>query len=229
VNALTANARFRGLGPSALAARLSAEDIPEVLAATGMERLEQFINAEVAMGEARLETLRQVCQQAVKIVAKLCARVREPNPPASRKAKAIQIEHELADSKEQALRQIGGVLWSMDAEPRGGQKCGEELFLKDLTLSNSFRLLFRSGDWRRDLHGQIEVCLRGSIQSQIEDAVHLLDTDLRQVWTNFEEALCKSFPNGPVPLRLPEFQPQQACPPGTHRANAARLCASSAT
>jgi hypothetical protein len=48
----------------ALAATLSGENVSEVRAATGMERLEQFINAEVAMSEARLEALRQVCQQA---------------------------------------------------------------------------------------------------------------------------------------------------------------------
>jgi GTPase SAR1 family protein len=194
----------------ALAATLSGENVSEVLAATGMERLEQFINAEVAMSEARLETLRQVCQQAVKILAKLCPRVAPPTTPARRKAKAIQIEHELADSKEQALRQIGGVLWSMAQSHEEAQKRGEELFLERLTLPNAVRLLFRSGDWRRDLHGQIEECLRYAIQTQIEDAVQLLDTDLRQVWTDFEEALCQSFPDGPVPLRLPEFQPQQA-------------------
>lgn len=195
----------------ALAARLRGEEIPEVLAASGMDQLERFINAEVAMGEARLETLRRVCQQAVEILAKLCPRVQEPTILARRKAKAIQkIDHELADSKEQALRQIGGVLWSMAQSHEEAQKHGEELFLKRLTLSNSFRLLFRSGDWRRDLHGQIEESLHGAIQSQIEEAVQLLDTDLRLVWTHFEEALCKAIPNGPVPLRLPEFQPQQA-------------------
>src|SRR4030095_6585756 len=171
----------------ALAARLRGEEIPEVLAASGMEQLEQFINAEVAMGEARLEILRRVCQQALEILAKLCPRVQEPTILARRKAKAIQkIDHELADSKEQALRQIGGVLWSMTQSYEKAQKRGEELFLERLTLANSFRLLFRRGDWRRDLHGKIEERLRGAIQAQIENAVQLLDTDLRLGLTPFE-------------------------------------------
>jgi predicted GTPase len=195
----------------ALEARLNGENISDQSAATGMDRLEQFINVEVVSSQARLDNLRRVCQQALQVLSGFESHARKSTTAIEREKNAIrEIEHELADSKEQALRQIGGVLWSMAQSYDKAQKRSEELFLERLTLLNSFRLLFRSGKWQRELHGKIEERLRGGIQLQSENAVQTLDADLRHVWTQLEQSLRRAFQNSLLPVQLPEFQSLQS-------------------
>ena len=192
----------------ALAAKLSGEAVPE---ATGMDRLETFINAEVATGEARMSKLRSVCQTGQVVLGDLGGRARGAMETVARDTERItHIVHELEDRKEQSLRQIGGVLWSLTQSYEKAQKRGEELLAEKLTLFNSVKLMFNKGEWRHDFEQQIELRLRGSIQAQIENSLELLESDLRGVWRQLREALHEAFAERRDVAMFPEFVQQRA-------------------
>ena len=194
----------------ALAAKLSGENVAETLAATGMTKLEDFINAEVATGESRLNKLRSVCQTAQVVLGDLGSRSREVMETVERdSARIVHIGHELDDRKEQSLRQIGGVLWSLAQSYEKAQKRGEELLSEKLTLFNAVKLIFNKGEWRHEFEQQIETRLRGSIQSQIENSLELLESDLNSVWTQLRELLQTAFAERRDIATFPDFVRQR--------------------
>jgi tRNA U34 5-carboxymethylaminomethyl modifying GTPase MnmE/TrmE len=194
----------------ALAAKLSGENVGETLAATGLDKLEAFINAEVAAGESRIGKLRSVCQTAQVMLGDMGARAREAMNTVVRDTECLtRISHELDDRKEQSLRQIGGVLWSLAQSYEKAQKRGEELLAEKLTLVNSVKLIFNKGDWRHDFQEQIESKLRGAIQSQIANSIELLEADLRSVWKHLRESLHDAFASQRSVQSFPDFMQQR--------------------
>ncbi len=194
----------------ALAAKLSGVAVSETLEATGMAKLEQFINAEVATGESRLNKLRSVCQTSQVVLGDLGNRSREVMETVERdSARIVHIGHELDERKEQSLRQIGGVLWSLTQSYEKAQKRGEELLAEKLTLINSVKLMFNKGDWRHDFENQIEARLRGSIQTQIENSLELLESDLKSVWAQLRESLQTAFAERRNIATFPDFVRQR--------------------
>lgn len=166
----------------------------EALAATGFDKLEDYINEEVAHGEARMTKLRSVCQTAQIILKDLGGKVREAMEIVERDTTRLaELDHSMVARKEQSVRQLGGVIWTLSQSYDRSAKRGEELLMEKLTLANTFKLIVGKGDWRYDFQKRMEDQLRESLQRQIGNSLELLEGDLRAVWQQLHDALRRNF------------------------------------
>ncbi len=170
------------------------EEVKATLAETGFTKLESYINEEVAHGEARQGKLRSVCQTAQVMLRDLGGKVREAMEVVERDTERLaQLDHELVARKEQSVRQLGGVVWTLSQSYDRAQKRGEELLLEKLTLGNTFKLIVGKGDWRYDFQKRMEDQLRDILQRQIGNSLELMESDLRAVWQQLHETLRRNF------------------------------------
>lgn len=182
-----------------------------LLEESGFTRLEQYINRDIAGSESRLNKLRSVCSTAHVVLRELGQKVRAAMQLVDRDTERLTGLHlTLEGRKEQSLRQVGGVLWSLKQSYEKSQKRGEELLLEKLTLGQTVKLILNRGDWRHDFQQNIEGNLRESIQRQIENSLELLESDLRSVWQQLHDTLQKNFTDENRGIvSLPDFLQQR--------------------
>lgn len=193
----------------AFLAKTSGNDPAPVLAESGFDKLEQHINDEVAQGEARLTKLRSVCSTAQVILRELGAKVREAMETVDRDTHRLaELDASMAARKEQSVRQLAGVVWSLSQSYDRAQRRGEELLMEKLTLPNTVKLILNKGDWRYDFQQKLEVQLRDVLQRQIGNSLELLEGDLRGVWQQLQDRLHREFSENqqqPTTGSLPDF------------------------
>ena len=154
----------------------------------------RYINDEVAHGEARMTKLRSVCQTAQVILRDLGGKVREAMAMVERDtARLAELDHSIVARKEQSVRQLSGVIWTLSQSYDRAQRRGEELLLEKLTLGNTFKLILGKGDWRYDFQKRMEDQLRDTLQRQIGNSLELLEADLRTVWQQLHDTLRRNF------------------------------------
>jgi hypothetical protein len=170
----------------ALEARLSGD--AALAAQSGFDRLETYINDEVATGEVRLGKLRSVCSTTRVVLRDLGEKTNAAMGVVERDAERIgQVQGVLESRKEQSLRQMGGVLYTLSQSYEKAQRRGEELLAQRLTLFQTARLILNKGQWRHGFQQELESQLRDSIQRQIENALELVEADLRSLWQQLHE------------------------------------------
>jgi len=198
----------------ALIAKTSSSDpaaISVALAETGFDKLERYINEEITSGEARVGKLRSVCQTAQVILRELGAKVREAMDIVERDTQRLaELDNSLIARKDQSVRQLGGVVWTLSQSYDRAAKRGEELLLERLTLPNTIKLILNKGDWRYDFQQKLEVQLRETLQRQIGNSLELLEGDLRSVWQQLHDTLHRNFSdNARSAATLPDFLKQR--------------------
>jgi hypothetical protein len=62
-----------------------------------------------------------------------------------------------------------------------------------LTFWTTLNMIWRRDYWQRDLQGEMEAKLRQVVQAQIENAVQLLETDLRGIWPQLQDMIETHF------------------------------------
>ena len=173
---------------------LDATATAAALAQSGFDKLEHYINDEVASGEARLGKLRSVAQTAQVLLRDLGAKVREAMDVVEADTRRLaELDHSLIARKEQSVRQLGGVVWTLSQSYDKAQKRGEEMLEQKLSLTNTFKLIIGKGDWRYDFQKKLEDQLRETLQRQIGHSLELLEGDLRGVWQQLQETLQRGF------------------------------------
>ncbi|MDQ3624085.1 MAG: hypothetical protein M3463_16635, partial [Verrucomicrobiota bacterium] len=120
-----------------------------------------------------------------------------------------QLDHELEARKEQSLRQVGGLLWTLTQSYDRAQRRGEELLIEKLTLPNTVKLIFNKGDWRHEFQQKADDDLRDTIHKQIANSLELLESDLRGVWQQLHESLRKQFDEQRTSTSFPDFVQQR--------------------
>jgi len=170
------------------------EEVQRAVAESGLDRLEQYVNDAVISDESRAGKIRSVCQTSQIILRDLGAKVREAMDVVERDtARLAEIDHSMVARKEQSVRQLDGVVWTLTQSYERAQRRGEELLLEKLTLPNTFKLVMGKGDWRYDFQKQLEDQLRETLQRQIGNSLELLEGDLRAVWQQLHDALRRHF------------------------------------
>lgn len=192
-------AKTSGQGPEAVQA---------ALAESGFDKLEGYINDEVTSGEAGLGKLRSVAQTSQVLLKDLGGKVREAMEQVETDARRLsEMDHSLVARKEQSIRQLGGVVWTLSQSYDRAQKRGEEMLEEKLTLASTFKLIIGKGDWRYDFQKKLEDQLRETLQRQIGNSLELLEGDLRAVWQQLTDALHRHFSDAqkPTGAMLPDF------------------------
>src|SRR5207302_2046149 len=147
------------------------------------DRLETYINTAVARGEAPLAKMRSVCQTGQVVLSDLAEKARGAFATIQKDNERVhQLGVALEDRKEQSLRQVGGVLWSLAQSYERAQKRTEELLLEKLSWGQTVSLIFHKQQWQSEFQQSIDSQLHDSLKRQIENSIELLEGDLKAVW-----------------------------------------------
>jgi small GTP-binding protein len=178
-----------------------------LLAQSHFGELESYISQTIAGGESRGGKLRSVCQSAQVIVRELAEKAKGAFATIQKDNDRIQkMGGVLEERKEQSLRQVGGVLWSLAQNFERTQKKSEELLAERLSWGRTLQLMFRKQKWHTEFQESIDQQLRDTLKRQIANSIELLETDLKAVWQQLHEGIQKTFATEvPAPPAPPDF------------------------
>jgi len=179
----------------------------ELLARSSFDALENHISETIAGGESSAGKLRSVCQSALVIVRELGEKAKGAFATIQKDNERIQqLGGVLEERKEQSLRQVGGVLWSLAQNFERTQKKSEDLLVERLSWGRTFQLMFRKQKWHTEFQESIDQQLRDTLKRQIANSIELLETDLKAVWQQLHESIQKNFAaEVPAPPAPPDF------------------------
>jgi small GTP-binding protein len=179
----------------------------ELIEQSHFNDLERHIGQTIAGGESRAGKLRSVCQSAQVIIAELAEKARGAFATIQKDNDRIQqLGGVLEERKEQSLRQVGGVLWSLALNFERTQKKSEELLAERLSWGRTFQLIFRKQKWHTEFQESIDEQLRETLKRQSANSIELLETDLKGVWQQIHESIQKTFGSEvPMPPAPPDF------------------------
>jgi small GTP-binding protein len=182
----------------------------QMLEESGFARLEQFIIEHITGGVSGREKLLSTCKSGQVILDDLGGKVRSASQTLARDLRKLdEIRNSLAEREDQSLRQIGGMLWTLDQSFERAQKRGEELLRDKLTLGGTLKLIFGRGGWEKSFQAELEARQRESLTRHITDALELVQTDLRSVWKQMHELLQRAFAEQAATPSLPDFDRQR--------------------
>ena len=178
-----------------------------LLAQSHFDELERYIGTTIASGESRGGKLHSVCLTAQVIVRELAEKAKGAFATIQKDNDRIQqLGGVLEERKEQSLRQVGGVLWSLAQNFERTQKKSEELLADRLSWSRTFQLVFRKQKWHTEFQESIDQQLRETLKRQIANSIELLESDLKGVWQQLHETIQRTFASEvPSPPAPPDF------------------------
>ena len=180
-----------------------------LLHASGFDALENHIASSVTDGSARTEKLASVCRSAQVIFSDFkrqvatAAAVLETDLVKLRELRAV-----LEERREQSLRQVGGMLWTIAQASERTQAQGEELLREKLTFAGTVKLMFGKRGLDKFFQTELENRQRETLTKVVRDSLDLVEADMRSVWTQQHELMKRSFASRDLPL-LPDFAQQR--------------------
>lgn len=178
-----------------------------LLSESHFDELERHIGQTIASGETRAGKLRSVCQSAQVIIRELAEKARGAFATIQKDNDRVQqLGGVLEERKEQSLRQVGGVLWSLAQNFERTQRKSEELLVERLSWGRTLQLVFRKQKWHSEFQASIDQQLRETLKRQIANSIELLESDLKTVWQQLHESIQKTFAaEMPPPPAPPDF------------------------
>jgi ribosome biogenesis GTPase A len=178
----------------AFLARTSGLDKERLWKESRFEPLEQQVNLLVDESRHGLRKLISTCQTATVFLSDSSLRVRNILATIVRDEEQLsRLEAILATRKEQTLRQVGGFLRGIEQACRRCEKEGEELLDRNLSFWRTWRLVFGKAQWQEKFQADLETRMRDLIQPQVENALQLLETDLRSLWPQLQDTMENQF------------------------------------
>ena len=197
----TANAKL-GFAPpifavsarKALLARTTGVDKERLWEESHFEAFEKHINLVVDASEHGLRKLISICQTATVILTDSSLRVRNLLATIVRDEEQLgRLEGILEERKAQTLRQVGGFLRGIEQACRRCETEGQELLERNLSFWRTWRLVFGKSEWQEKFQADLENKMRDLIQPQVENALQLLETDLRSLWPQLQDTMENQF------------------------------------
>jgi small GTP-binding protein len=114
--------------------------------------------------------------------------------------------------REQTIRQVHGFLRGIEQACRECAAQGTRLLEERLTFWTTVKLIWRRDHWQRDFQAEMETKLRQIVQPQIDNAVQLLETDLRGIWPQLQDMIETHFGQemkSQAPRTPPDFARQR--------------------
>ncbi len=197
----------------ALLGKTSAENTGESLERSGIRPLEEQIDTTVSGGGAPALKLQSAWQTAQIVLEEIAAEVRAAFQTITRDEERLgEVKNFLSSRKGQTLRQVHGFIRGVEQACRECAKQGTRLLEQRLTFWTTIKLIWRRADWQHDFQGEMESKLRGIVQPQIENAVQLLETDLRGIWPQLQDIVETQFARevqSHAPRTPPDFAQQR--------------------
>jgi small GTP-binding protein len=95
--------------------------------------------------------------------------------------------------KDQTLRQVAGFLRGVEQACRECARQGTKLLEEKLSFWRTWRLVWSRAQWQQEFQTEVEAKLRQTVQPQIENAVQLLESDLRGLSPQLQETIETHF------------------------------------
>jgi len=175
--------------------------------------LQEQINLIVAESGARKLKLRSTRQTARLMLDEVTSEIRESIDIIARdEARLRRVNHFLQARKEQTQRQVAGLVRGVEKACRDCAAQGAKLLEEKLSFGRTWKIIWSRQQWQRDFQMQIEMRLRQNVEPQVEQAVQMLETDLRGLWPQLHDildTLLEKELRSQVPKTIPDFARQR--------------------
>jgi GTPase SAR1 family protein len=156
--------------------------------------LEDWISTTVTQSEERGGKLRSIAQTGEVVLESVQTKLQNAlELLKSDQEKIASIRNTLLVRRDQTLRQVGGFIREVEIAYDTCRQRGEKLLEEQLGFFQTFKMIFSGGRWEKDFQDKIETDLRTKIQTQIEHALQLLESDLRLIWQELQEKVQAQF------------------------------------
>ena len=156
--------------------------------------LEDWITETVSRSDERGGKLRSVAQTAQVVTGGLRARLQGSlDILKSDQEKLASIRGVFHSRKEQTQRQVGGFIREIEQAYDACRERCEKVLEDRLTLGQTFKMIFSGGRWEKDFQDHVETEVKREVQSKIEHALTLLESDLRAIWQDLQDKVNVQF------------------------------------
>src|SRR5687767_12715220 len=197
----------------ALLARTTGVDKKELWRESGFGPLEEQINRMVTESGVRVLKLRSTARTSGVILQELGDEIHGSIETIIRDEKHLGRVHDfLAARKETTLRQVAGFLRGVEQACRECARQGTRLLEEKLSFWRTWRLVWSREQWQHEFQTDVEAKLRQTVEPQVENAVQLLETDLRSLWPQLQDAIEAHFASqgkNRVRKTIPDFARQR--------------------
>jgi small GTP-binding protein len=156
--------------------------------------LEDWITETVSRSDERGGKLRSVAQTAQVLAGGLRARLQGSlDMLKSDQEKLASIRSTFDGRKSQTQRQVGGFIREIEQAYDACRERGEKLLEERLTIGQTFKMVFAGARWEKDFQDKVESEVKKEVQSKIEHALSLLESDLRSMWHDLQDKVNVQF------------------------------------
>ena len=180
---------------------------------SGFGALEDQINRMVTESGVRFVKLQSTASTAGVILNEVADEIHGSMETIARDEKHLgRVNEFLQVRKDQTLRQVAGFLRGVEQACRECARQGTRLLEEKLSFWKTWRLVWSREQWQHDFQTEVEAKLRQTVEPQVENAVQLLETDLRSLWPQLQDAIEAQFASeGKTRMRktIPDFARQR--------------------
>jgi small GTP-binding protein len=178
----------------ALLARTTGLDKEKLWQESNFGPLENQIDRMVTESGAGIMKLQSTAKTAGVILGDVADEIRACFETILRDEKQLaRVDEFLVARKDQTLRQVAGFLRGVEQACRESARQGTRMLEEKLSFWRTWRLVWSREKWQQEFQTDVEAKLRQTIQPQVENAVQLLETDLRGLWPQLQETLEAKF------------------------------------
>ena len=198
----------------ALLARTTDVDREQLWKESDFGQLEEQINLIVTESSARMLKLRSTSQTARVMLEQSTNEIRESYEMIARdEARLARVDLLLQSRKDQTLRQVDGFMRGVEQACREAGAGGTRLLQEKLSFWRTLGLIWnRQQRVPRDFQTEIEAKLKQTVQPQIEEALRLLEADLRGLWPQLNDMIDQQLGKelrDQMPKASPDFERQR--------------------
>ncbi len=197
----------------ALLARTTGLDKERLWAESQFGPLEEQINRMVTQSGARVLKLQSTGKTATLLLGEISEELRGSFDLILRDEQHLtRVAAFLQSRKEQTLRQVAGFLRGVEQACRDCAEHGTKLIEEKLSFWKTWRLIWSREQWQHDFQNEVETKLRQTVQPQVENAVQLLEADLRGIWPQLQDIIVAQFASegkNRVSRMIPDFARQR--------------------
>jgi GTPase SAR1 family protein len=198
----------------ALLARTTDIDREQLWKESDFGQLEEQINLIVTESSARMLKLRSTSQTARVMLEQSTNEIRESYEMIARdEARLARVDLLLQSRKDQTLRQVDGFMRGVEQACREAGASGTRLLQEKLSFWRTLGLIWnRQQQVPRDFQTEIEAKLKRTVQPQIEEALRLLEADLRGLWPQLNDMIDQQLGKelrDQMPKASPDFARQR--------------------
>src|SRR3954454_5289585 len=161
---------------------------------SGFGALEEQINRMVTESGVRFLKLQTTTSTSGVILNEIADEIHGAMETIARDEKHLgRVNEFLQVRKDQTLRQVAGFLRGAKQACFQCARQGTQLLEEKLSFWKPWRLIWSREQWQHEFQTEVEAKLRQTVEPQVENAVQLLETDLRSLWPQLQDAIELQF------------------------------------